>query len=129
MGATYATVDLLPLDGTGTPFSARFLVDTAIECLAPRDQLLAAGIKPVAKKRYELADGTMTELEYEFARAKLLGDETDTNVISGEPGVEPILGVLVMAAMGLVVDPQSQTLKRLKAIALKTVDPTQTPTG
>ena len=120
MGMTYANVDLRDLSGTGPAYSARFLADTgAVECLAPRDELLAVNVAPAGTKTYELADGTAAELEYGFARVTLLGGEAVTSVVFADPGTEPILGVIVMEALGLVFDPNAQTLKRLKAIPLK----------
>lgn len=120
MGLTYVTVALSDLIKSTAPYEAEFLVDTgSIDCLAPRDRLLAAGIRPEAKAVYELADGTPVELEYGFARIEFLGEQTVAQVIFGQPGREPILGVVALENVGVVVDPISKTLKRLHARPLK----------
>src|SRR5262245_7594458 len=104
----------------GTPYEEEFLVDTgSIDCLAPRDKLLAAGIQPKRKAVYELANGQSIEYEVGFANIKFLGDETVGQVIFAPEGVEPILGVLALEAVGVVVDPVTKNLKRLHAKPLK----------
>lgn len=91
MGVTYVTVSLSNLAKDAAPFEEQFLVDTgAVDCLAPRDKLVAAGIRPEGKKVYELADGKPIELEYGFARVSFLGNETVAQVIFGAEGVEPL---------------------------------------
>jgi predicted aspartyl protease len=95
------------------------LVDTgAIDCLAPRDALLASGVTPERKAVYELANGDV-EYEYGFARISFLGEETVAQVIFGPEGAEPILGVVALENAGVVVDPVSKTLKRQHARPLK----------
>jgi clan AA aspartic protease len=104
------------------PYEGEFLVDTgAIDCLAPRDRLLVAGITPEGKAVYELADGTPVELEYGFARIAFVGEETVAQIIFGAPGSEPILGAVALENVGVVVDPVSKTLKRLHAKPLKSI--------
>ncbi|HUE72932.1 MAG TPA: hypothetical protein VMP01_18750 [Pirellulaceae bacterium] len=121
MGVTYVTASVTNLSKDAEPFEAQFLVDTgAVDCLAPRDKLLAAGIEPEGKKVYELADGNPIELEYGFARVSFLGNETVAQIIFGPEGVEPLLGVVALENTGLMVDPVSQSLKRLPAVPLKT---------
>ena len=126
MGVTYVTVSVrnLAKDQDTLPFEMQFLVDTgAVDCLAPRDKLTAAGIQPEGKKTYELADGKPIELEYGFARVSFLGNETVAQIIFGPEGVEPLLGVVALENTGLVVDPVSQSLKRLPAVPLKSARP------
>ena len=120
MGLTYVTVTVSDLAQHGTPYEEQFLVDTgAIDSLAPRDKLLAAGIKPQRKAVYELADGQAVEYEIGFANIKFLGAETVGQIIFGPEGVEPILGVIALDSVGVVVDPVSKNLKRLHAKPLK----------
>jgi clan AA aspartic protease len=120
MGLTHIAVAVSDLAKSAAPYEGEFLVDTgAIDCLAPSDRLLAAGIKPEGKAVYEWADGTPVELEFGFARIEFLGEATVAQVIFGEPGSEPILGVVALENVGVVVDPVSKTLKRLHAKPLK----------
>jgi clan AA aspartic protease len=120
MGITHVTTTLRSLSTEGTPYEAEFLVDTAaIDCLAPSSALTTAGIVPESRRTYELANGELVEYEIGFARLSLLGQETVVQVIFGPAKAEPILGVIALESLGIVVDPLSQTLKRLHAIPLK----------
>lgn len=120
MGLTHISVAVSDLAKSGAPYEGEFLVDTgAVDCLAPSDQLLAAGVRPEGKAVYELADGTPVELEYGFARIEFFGAETVAQVIFAAPGSEPILGAVALENVGVVVDPVSKTLKRLHAKPLK----------
>jgi clan AA aspartic protease len=114
------TVTLTDLARQGGAYEAEFLVDTgAIDCLAPRDQLVAAGVVPEGRAVYELDDGEPVEYEYGFARVSFLGEHTVSQVIFGPPNAEPILGVSALENVGVVVDPITKTLKRLHARPLR----------
>ena len=120
MGATHVTAQIFDLGRTGTPFEAEFLVDTgSLHCMAPASRLREAGVEPEGSKVYELASGEPVEHRYGFARTTFLGDETVAHVIFGPEHAEPILGVVALENTGVMVDPASQTLKRLPAIPLK----------
>jgi hypothetical protein len=121
MGLTHVTATIRDLAGaSATPFEGEFLVDTgSIDCMAPADKLLAAGVRCEGKRVYELANRRPVEYEYGFARVAFFGDETVTQVIFGPPNTEPILGVVALENTGVVVDPITRTLKRLHAKPLK----------
>ena len=123
MGITHVTATVRDLAKEGVPFEAEFLVDTgAVDCMAPRDSLLAAGVQAEGKAVYELANGQPIEFEYGFARIEFMGVETVTQIILGPADAEPILGVVALENTGVVVDPVSKTLKRVHAKPLKAVD-------
>ncbi len=120
MGLTHVTAAISDLAKKGTPFEAEFLVDTgSIDCLAPGDQLLAAGIQPEGKDVYELANGQPIEYEHAYAWLEFLGEKTVTRIIFGPPNVEPLLGVLALESVGMIVDPMTRKIKRLHARPLK----------
>jgi clan AA aspartic protease len=120
MGLTHVTVTVADLARQGTPYEANFLVDTGvIDCLAPADRLEAADVKREGKRVYELAHGDPIELEFGFARVSFSGSETVAQVIFGPPDAEPILGVVALENTGIVVDPVTNTIKRLHAVPLK----------
>ncbi len=120
MGLTHVTTQLSNLGKTETPFEAEFLVDTgAIDCMAPSCGLIKAGITVEGKDSYELADGTIIEYPYGFARVSLMGSETVVQVIFGSDDCEPLLGVVALENIGIGVDPVSKTLKRMSAKPLK----------
>jgi clan AA aspartic protease len=120
MGLSHVTTTIWNLSKQGQPFEAEFRVDTgAIDCLVPRDALIAAGVVVERKKVYELANGEPVGYEVGFARVAFMGEEKVAQVIFGPPNVEPMLGVVALENTGIVVDPVSNTLKRLPAMPLK----------
>jgi clan AA aspartic protease len=120
MGLTHVTTQLKSLALTGQAYEAEFLVDAgAIDCLAPASALRNAGILIEGKDSYELANGTVVEYPYGFARVSFMGSETVTQVIFGPDDCEPILGVVALENVGIGVDPATKTLKRMAAKPLK----------
>ena len=97
-----------------------FLVDTgATGSMAPASRLTNAGILPVGRTAYELADGTVHEYQFGLAQIEFMGEVTAGRVIFGPEGVEPILGVRALESVGVTLDPATHTLKRLPAVPLK----------
>jgi predicted aspartyl protease len=120
MGLTRLTVRVFDLARTAPPFEGEFLVDTgAIDCMVPGDQLLRAGVQPERKSVYELANGESVEYDVGFARFAFLDVETVAPVAFGPPDTEPLLGVVALESAGFIVDPGSQTIRRLRAKPLK----------
>lgn len=120
MGPTHVTVSVSNLAQDKAAFEADFLVDTvAVDCMAPSDQLVGAGIGVGEKAVYELANVEPVEYEYGFARVKFMGAETVAQIIFGPVGIEPILGVVALENTGITIDPISRTLRRLHAKPLK----------
>jgi clan AA aspartic protease len=120
MGLTHVDVALMQLTGENGRYESRFLVDSgATDTMAPASELVRIGITPVGTKIYELADGTRHEYSYGFARVELMGMPAVEHVIFAPEGTEPLLGVTVLEHLGLVLDPVTQSLKRLPAISLK----------
>jgi clan AA aspartic protease len=120
MGLIHVTVSLRPLPKSKKKYEADFLVDTgATDCLAPASKLKKAGIEPVGKMTYELADGKTTELEFGLAVIEFMGEITSGRILFGPEKAEPLLGVTALESVGILVDPSNQKLKRLPAIPLK----------
>jgi clan AA aspartic protease len=120
MGVTHVTTTIRDLGMQGPPFEAEFLVDTgAIDCMAPREALLAADVTPEGRAVYELANGQPVEYEYGFARVSFMGVETVAQIILGPANAEPFLGVVALENTGVMVDPVTKTLKRVHAKPLK----------
>jgi clan AA aspartic protease len=120
MGLTHVDAVLMRLSGENGRYESKFLVDTgATDTMAPASALVRIGITPEGTKTYELADGTRHQYSYGFARVELMGTVTVEQVIFGPEGTEPLLGVTVLEHTGFVVDPVSNSLKRLPASPLK----------
>ena len=120
MGLTKVTVQAYNLYKNKPPYEAEFIVDTgAIDCLAPEDKLIEAGIEVKGKAVYELANGEPVEYKYGFAIIELMGEETVAHIIFGPKDCEPILGVTALENIGIIVDPVTRKLNRLAAKPLK----------
>lgn len=119
MGATRVTVKLTNMK-TEQSYEDLFLVDTgASDLLAAAGELEKIGIERVGKETYELADGREIAYDYGIVKIEMLGNITGRRVIFGPPDVEPLLGVLVLEAFGIVVDPKTHSLRKLPAMLLK----------
>ena len=122
MGLVHVTVALRASHTAKKKYEAVFLVDTgATDSMAPASKLRAAGIRPLGKLVYELADGTRKELQYGAVFIYFMGEIAAGRVIFGPEGTEPLLGVTVLESCGIMVNPKDHSLKRLPAIPLKPV--------
>jgi clan AA aspartic protease len=120
MGLMHVTVTLKVPGSSNGAYSALFLVDTgATDSMAAGAELAKAGIKPVGRTAYELADGSVHEYPFGLVQIEFMGEVTAGRVIFGPDGVEPILGVTALESVGITVDPASRTLERLPAVPLK----------
>jgi len=120
MGITQVTATVRNPAQPRKEWSGLFLVDTgAVDCMVPRKHLRALGLKPRAKRKYELADGTEVTLDVTIAEIEFMGDRVGVTVIFGDDEAEPILGVTALESVGIEVDPRSQRLKRLPSVRLK----------
>jgi clan AA aspartic protease len=120
MGLTKVTTKLTNVADPQKSYEALFLVDTwATDCMAPGDELEKLGIPQKGKMSYELADGTVREFPFGLAQIEFMGETPAGQIIFGERGSEPLLGVTALESVGIMVDPANKTLKRLPAIPLK----------
>lgn len=120
MGLTYVTAKIKAIGIPNGVYEAQFLVGTgATDTLIPASALKNLGLKVIGKMAYELADGTVRELEFGLAQIEFMGEVTAGRVIFGPEGSEPLLGVTAVESVGIVIDPANKTLKRLPAIPLK----------
>ncbi len=87
--------------------------------MAPGSAWANAGIQPVGKMSYELANGAVQEYPFGLAQIEFMGEVTAGRVIFGPEDAEPILRVTALESVGITVDPTNRTLKRLPAIPLK----------
>jgi clan AA aspartic protease len=120
MGLTHVAVTLGHLNSFKETYTANFLVDTgAMDSMAPAAELRKIGIEPVGKRTYELASGEVLEYEHGIVQMRFLDEIIGTDIIFGPDGTEPLLGVIALESAGFLVDPKSQSLRKLFARPLK----------
>jgi len=120
MGATHVTVTIRNPADPERAWEGLFLVDTgAVDSLVPKDRLEAIGLKPKAKRIYELADSSETKMDITTGDIEFMGEIVGGTLIFGAAESEPILGVTALESVGIVVDSRNQTLKRMPATRLK----------
>ena len=120
MGATHVKVTVRNPAEPERVWEGEFLVDTgAHNSLVPRKHLEAIGIRPLATKQYELADGTKATFDIAGADIEFMGQYCANTVIFGSDDAEPLLGLTALEAVGAEVDPVNQRLKLLPAVRLK----------
>ena len=96
------------------------LVDTgATHTMLPADLAKRLGIVSLRRKiKVELADGTRRSMRFGAALVRLMGREAGDAVLIGPAGIEPILGVEALEALGLKVNPRSRKLEPTRARAV-----------
>ena len=120
MELTHVTVRLRSLGSQNGTYEADFLVDTgATDSFAPASELTRAGVQPVGRTVYELANVAVEEYPFGLVEITFMGEITAGRAIFGPDNAEPILGVTALESVGITVDPATRTLKRLPAIPLK----------
>ena len=121
MGLTHIAVRPFYSDSQDT-YEADFLVDTGtMNTMAPASELRKIGIQPVGKDTYELANGELVEYEHGNAEMTFMGEVIGTRIIFGPDDCEPFLGKVALLSAGYIVDPENQTLRKLRARPLKRV--------
>ena len=110
MGLTH--VDANVTGPTGISRQLKLMVDSgAAYSLIPTKVWKAIKLKPKKTASFTLADGTTIERKVSECHIALAGEEGHTPVILGEPGDEPLLGVITLENLGLVLDPFKRTLQ------------------
>jgi clan AA aspartic protease len=95
----------------------RFLVDSgASYSLLPDGVWQRIGLGPKRTVTFTLADGTTIDRQVSECEISLPQGEGHTPVILGEPGDEPLLGVVTLEILGLVLDPFKRTLQPMRML-------------
>jgi predicted aspartyl protease len=108
--------DVRAPEGAGAEgvYEELFGIDTgAADSVAPASALEAIGVVPVGQTVCTLADGSAGVCPYGIARIEFMGEMKEGRIVFGHEGVKPALGRSALEAVGLSVDPATQTLRRL----------------
>jgi clan AA aspartic protease len=115
MGATY--IEGTVTGPTGKKVTARFLVDSgATYTLLPKPDWEQIGLQAKRTELFALADGTTIERKVSEGHIALPQGEAHTPIILGEPGDEPLLGVITLEILGLVLNPFNRTLQPMRLL-------------
>ncbi len=115
MGVTY--VEGTATGPTGKAVTSRFLLDSgATYTLLADGDWQAVELAPKRVLTFTLADGTTVERRVSECHLALPQGEGHTPVILGEPGDEPLLGVVTLEILGLVLNPFTRTLQPMRML-------------
>jgi clan AA aspartic protease len=111
LGHIYAEITVRPLVGSSNSWSGPALVVTgATDTFLPASVLRNLGIRPSARRSYELADGTEQDLPIGFGVIEVLGRAAGATLVFAGEKEEPLLGVTVLESTGLWLDPRQERL-------------------
>ncbi len=115
MGVTY--IEGVVTGPTGKQATVRFLVDSgATYTLLPHKDWQTIGLSSKRSMTFTLADGTSIERKVSECYIALPQGEGHTPVILGEPGDEPLLGVVTLEILGLVLNPFTRALQPMRML-------------
>jgi clan AA aspartic protease len=115
MGLTY--IEGVVTGPTGKQVTVSFLVDSgATYSLLPHKAWQTIGLLPKRSLTFTLADGTTIERKVSECHIALPQGDGHTPVILGEPGDEPLLGVVTLEILGLVLNPFNRTLQPMRML-------------
>lgn len=86
--------------------------------IVPAEMLHRLGIKPVGKRRFRLADGSMIERDYGLMRIELGEQVGATRVVFGGAGDAAVLGVTSLEELELKINPVTGELEPLELLLL-----------
>ena len=116
VGITYVDGEV---SGPSASVQVRFLVDSGAQytLLAEKDWK-AIGIQAKRSQKFSLADGTLIERRVSECRIHLPQGDGHTPVILGEPGDQPLLGVVTLEELGLIFNPFKRELQPMNALLI-----------
>jgi len=113
MGITY--IEGLVTGPSNKQATVRFLIDSgATYTLLPHDAWQRIELSPKRSVDFTLADGTTIERQVSECHISLPEGEGHTPVILGQPGDEALLGVVTLEILGLVLNPFTRSLQRMR---------------
>lgn len=87
------------------------IVDTGAAFTVLPDRILRdLGVAPSGRRRFALADGRWTTMEFGWARASIDSEQVITIVAFGDDNGPSLLGAYTLEGMALAVDPVQQRL-------------------
>lgn len=117
MGITNAILKVKEHRKSEKTAEVNFLVDSgAIYSLVPGKILDEPGIEPYRTMTFSLADGSKLERKVCSAYFENEREGGPAPVLYGEAGDEPLLGATTLGSLGLVLNPFTRTLHRMRML-------------
>jgi clan AA aspartic protease len=111
MGLTHQKMVVKPNAHSRRRAVVKCLVDSGANLsLIPTATLKKLGVRPYRKESFILADGSEMIRRIGVAYCEIKGKGATSDVIFGEPGDEPLLGVITLEMIGFVLDPFKRRL-------------------
>jgi clan AA aspartic protease len=111
MGLTHQKVIVKPAARSRPQAAVECLVDSGTSLtLVPSNTLKKLGVRPYRKESFVLANGTEMTRQIGVAYVEVNGKGATSDVIFGQRGDEPLLGMITLEMMGLVLDPFKRQL-------------------
>ena len=118
MGEVRVPVRIANLNDPDSYWEADFLVDSgATLSVVPVDILNEIGVEARRVGRFYLADESSIVRRVGTATFTVAGETEDASVIFGDEGIEPILGLTILEALGLLIDPLRHRLLPRSALS------------
>lgn len=115
MGLTYIEGTVTGANGKQVP--VRLLVDSgATYTLLPHDVWREINLSPKRSVTFTLADGATAVRQVSECHLTLPQGEAHTPVILGEPGDQPLLGIVTLEILGLVLNPFTRELQPMRML-------------
>ena len=120
MGITNAILKVKEHRKSTKVADVNFLIDSgAIYSLVPGKILDELEIEPYKEMTFSLADGTKLNRKVCSAYFEYEGEGGPAPVVYGEEGDEPLLGATTLESLGLVLNPFTRTLHRMRMLMAK----------
>ena len=114
MGQVDVTVQVSNLDQSKTA-EVETLVETGANyTFLPTSMLRDLGIVPWRKRTFRTGDGRLVEYDVGMAIVSVNGFDALVDVFFAQDDVQPLLGIVTLASLGLAVDPLGQRLVELE---------------
>ncbi|MYE76344.1 MAG: clan AA aspartic protease [Acidimicrobiaceae bacterium] len=117
MGATYVTVAVRNPAKTDRAWEGKFRADAGIlNSIVPRWHLNEVEIRPEGTRKFEVADGSVVDMDIGTAYLDFLGETVLGTVIFADDDTEPLLGLLAQRNAGMEYDPATRRFKPIPHI-------------
>lgn len=119
MSINYTTLNVKKLKNSTNEQKVDFIIDSGVMYSLVSGKILdELGIIPYKIVEFPLADGTKISRKVSDAYFEYNNEEGVAPVIYGEPEDVPLLGMTTLEALGLVLNPFTRTLHRMRMLLM-----------